>query len=96
MCAWEAGGVFEGAAGELMFFYVLFRKSAPRFARKKLSLFPKINYYFCGGFENDSDIIFCKKLKKENKLKIDICEISTPQFIKKFISLSAVINTKKN
>jgi asparagine synthase (glutamine-hydrolysing) len=47
----------------------------------------KINYYFCGGFENDPDIIFCKKLKKENKLKIDICEISTPQFIKKFKGL---------
>ena len=47
----------------------------------------KIKYYFCGGFEGDSDIIFCKKLKKENKLKIDICEISTPQFIRKFKGL---------
>ena len=47
----------------------------------------KIKYYFCGGFEGDSDIIFCKKLKKENKLKIDICEINPSQFIRKFKGL---------
>ena len=38
--------------------------------------------YFCGGFKNDTDVVFCKKLKKENKLPIEIVSIQANQFVK--------------
>lgn len=43
--------------------------------------------YFCGGFKNDADLIFCKKFKKNNKINIDITEITPKIFIKKFKDL---------
>jgi len=43
--------------------------------------------YFCGGFKNDTDVVFCKKLKKENKLPIEIVSIQANQFVKKFKEL---------
>jgi len=47
----------------------------------------KFKKYFCGGFENDIDVIFCKKLKEQSQLNIEILNLEVKQFIKKFKEL---------
>jgi len=51
------------------------------------NLSSKDKSYFCGGFKNDPDIIFCKKLKNKEKLNINIFEIKPLEFVKKFKKL---------
>ncbi len=52
---------------------------------RKLS--KKFKKYYCGGFKNDEDIKYCKQIKNQEKLPLEIIDINSNQFIKKFKEL---------
>lgn len=51
------------------------------------NLSPKFDKYFCGGFKDDPDILYCQNLKKNKKIPINIVEVKPNQFVKKFKEL---------